>query len=125
MISETDIRSILNADVLISELHLTNESLNFAKKRLEKQDTISLGTPENVRHLAHYAAIWGITDDGFRSEFVRHAPSEMKQNLKWVVMSHEEALMDWLGGPESDSVTPTRSYLAFGAMVMASDSIAL
>jgi len=50
---------------------------------------------------------------------ILEAPDEVKKNLKATIMEFDHSLDDWLAGPEADSPTPSKEYIAFSAMRMA------
>jgi hypothetical protein len=107
---------VLSADTLLLELKLPAHTI-------ESMPEIESGTPSKLRPIMHYAAIWGISDDGYRSALVGSAPQKLRQNLKWIVISFEDTLEEWLAGPEADNPNPTKAYVAFSSMLMASDEI--
>lgn len=77
--------------------------------------------PESLKHLIPYAEMWGVADDLIRDDLVKNAPNEAVQELKRVVKAHDDALDDWLAGPESEGPTFSDEYRAFSAMRMAAD----
>lgn len=79
--------------------------------------------PSELWPLIPYAEFWGIADDWAREDLVQQAPEEVKENLKAVLNAFNAALDVWLAGPEADLPTPSREYIAFSAMRMASDFI--
>ncbi len=79
--------------------------------------------PENLHAIIHYAEFWGEPDDVFRENLVDNATQEVRDNLKAVVEEHYSLMEPWLTGPEADSDHPTKEYLAFSAMLIASDYI--
>jgi hypothetical protein len=79
--------------------------------------------PKQFWPLLPYAEFWGLDEEAAREELIELAPVDVQQNLKKLVTANEDALEEWLAGPEADSRTPTDEYIAFGAMVMAADSI--
>jgi hypothetical protein len=79
--------------------------------------------PEKFWPLLPYAEFWGMADDSARQRLVKQAPAEIRRNLKQVVAAFDDALDEWLAGPEADNPTPTDEYIAFCAMGMAADSI--
>lgn len=90
----------------------------------ENRPTINLNAervPQQVRHLIQYAELWGVKDDLIRDDMVRRAPKEAIQELKRVVRENEDALEDWLAGPEAKGPNFSEEYTAFAAMLMAAD----
>jgi hypothetical protein len=79
--------------------------------------------PEKFRPLIPYAEFWGISDDRLREGLVTRAPAEALQNLKAVVGAFDNALDEWLAGPEADEPDPSDEYVAFTALRMAADFI--
>jgi hypothetical protein len=79
--------------------------------------------PEKLRHLVPYAELWGVGDDLIRDDMVRTAPREALEDLKRVVLAHDDLLDEWLAGPEADSSNSSDEYLAFTAMRMAADAV--
>jgi hypothetical protein len=79
--------------------------------------------PEKFRRLSPYAEFWGISDDLLRESLVMWAPAEARQNLKAVVAAFDNALDEWLAGPEADDPYPSDEYVAFTALRMAADFI--
>ena len=79
--------------------------------------------PEQFWPLMAYAEFWGIADDLAREKLVKQAPAEVQRNLKQVVSAFDNALDDWLAGPEADNPNPSDEYVAFSAIGMAADYI--
>ncbi len=79
--------------------------------------------PEQFWPLLPYAEFWGIADDWTREDLIEKAPPEVLQNLKQVLATFDEALDEWLAGPEADDRSPSDEYVAFCAMGMAADYI--
>ena len=71
--------------------------------------------PEGLRPLLPYAEFWGVSDDFIRESLVREASPLVRSNLSAVVQAHQDELDQWLAGPEADSPTPTKEYVAFSA----------
>ena len=91
---------------------------NGAKLRLDRAKV-----PESVWPLLPYAAFWGAADDWTRESLVKAAPPEVQRNLKHAVATFENALDEWLLGPEVDRRNPSDEYIAFAALIMAADYI--
>ncbi len=77
--------------------------------------------PAKLVHLIPIAERWGISDDMLRMDAVRKADSGEVADLKRIVREHDDALDEWLAGPEAQSRNPSKEYLAFTHMRMASD----
>lgn len=88
--------------------------------RLEE---ILASTPPDLRPIAHYVAIWGISDDGYRAQLIGSASEGARLNLKRVVSEYDDALDAWLAGPEAAGPDFSEAYIAFSSMRMASDEI--
>lgn len=80
-------------------------------------DRIAAQAPSGLRGIAHYAALWGVSDDGCRSDLIRRSSIELRRNLTLVVKAHEE----WLAGPEAAGPDFTDAYIAYSALLMAAD----
>jgi len=76
--------------------------------------------PDPLRTLIPLAEKWGISDDMFRMDAVEKASSDELAELKRMVVSHEDLLLAWLTGPESQREKLTPEFLAFTNMLMAS-----
>ncbi|ALH80420.1 hypothetical protein [Sphingopyxis macrogoltabida] len=92
-------------------------------ERMASFDAVICGTPPALQQIAHYASIWGVSDDVFRAGVIAGATEPARWNLKWVVHQFEEALEAWLAGPEAESENFSDAYVAFTSLVMASDEI--
>jgi hypothetical protein len=79
------------------------------------------GTPEQFKHIAQYAAAWGISDDGYRYELIESANETLTKNLSWVNDQYADALLDWLAGPEACATPLSAAYIAFTSLRMAAD----
>jgi hypothetical protein len=79
--------------------------------------------PEKFWPLLPYAEFWGLADDSLRENLVRHACPDVQQNLKQVVAVFDNAMDDWLAGPEANGTTFSDEYIAYSAMRMAADFI--
>lgn len=77
--------------------------------------------PEKIWPLLPYAEFWGVADDWTRETLVKQALADVQQNLKQAVSAFEDALEEWLAGPEADNPNPSDEYVAFAAMIMAAD----
>lgn len=84
-------------------------------------DRIAAQAPSGLRGIAHYAALWGVSDDGCRSDLIRRSSIELRRNLTLVVKAHEEWLEEWLAGPEAAGPDFTDAYIAYSALLMAAD----
>jgi hypothetical protein len=77
--------------------------------------------PEALRVLIPHAEKWGISDDILRLDAVRKAPPNEIADLRKIVAEFDDLLDEWLAGPEAQSPSPSREYLAFSNMRMAAD----
>jgi hypothetical protein len=59
--------------------------------------------PEQFWPLLPYAEFWGIADDWTRERLVKQAPADVRLNLKETVSAFDNALDEWLAGPEADN----------------------
>jgi hypothetical protein len=115
MTASVELNSVANLGQILEGLGLSESPHNL--------DEIVRDTPAKFRGIAQYAAVWGIGDDIERSRLVEQAPDPMRMNLKHIVDVHDDALDDWLAGPEASSENPTKAYLAFTNMRMAADEV--
>jgi hypothetical protein len=79
--------------------------------------------PEQFWPLIPYAEHWGASDDWTREDLIESAPVEVLQNLKHVVAEFDNAMNEWLAGPEADDRPPSEEYVAYTAMRMAADYV--
>ncbi len=79
--------------------------------------------PKQFWPLLAYAAFWGLSDDLERENLVLKAPPEVQHNLKKLVAAFDNALCEWLAGPEAANPNPSDEYVAYSAMIMAADFI--
>ena len=79
--------------------------------------------PEQFWPLIQYAEFWGASDDWKREDLVRSAPADVLQSLKHVVAAFDNAMDEWLAGPEADDRPPSEEYVAFTALRMAADYV--
>jgi hypothetical protein len=77
--------------------------------------------PERLRALIPLAEKWGISDDMLRLDAVRRAPLDEMANLSRIVAQYDDALDEWLAGPEAHGPSFSPEYLAFTHMRMAAD----
>ena len=113
MIGSNEIDTVLGVDRLEAELGVKIDS--------DELDEILAGTPADLTPIAHYAAIWGISDDGYRAQFIETADKSERQNLKSILDKYDDALDEWLAGPEASGPEFSEAYIAFSCMRMASD----
>ncbi|HPF37508.1 MAG TPA: hypothetical protein P5081_19650 [Phycisphaerae bacterium] len=85
----------------------------------ESMDLEKRFIPRSLWSLIPYARFWGISDDCYRDVLNRDASEEAIAHLKVVYAEFEDALEDWLAGPEAENENPTDEYIAFSAMGIA------
>lgn len=95
---------------------------DFYRKR-PKARLHSNAIPRQFWPLVPYAEFWGIADDWGRESLVDEAPLSIQQNLKVVVALFDNALDEWLAGPEADHPPFSKEYIAFSAMRRAADYV--
>ena len=115
VLTRSEINSILDRDRLEESLATSCTT--------DELDAVLAGTPSALRILAHYAVLWGITDDIARLKFVQSVHPDLLQNLLWVVDTHDDLLDFWLAGPEADVPPFSDAYIAFSCFRMASDEL--
>lgn len=98
--------------------------LGMTLSDIEAVDEIAAQAPIRLRSIAHYAAFWGISDDGRRSELIRRTPDNLRRNLVLVVRLYEDQLEEWLAGPAAHGRDFSDAYIAYTCLVMASDESA-
>ncbi|RFC46919.1 MAG: hypothetical protein DVB22_003249 [Verrucomicrobia bacterium] len=77
--------------------------------------------PEDLRALIPYASFWGLSDDLERERLVDCAPDHLKESLQLLIAENDDALDEWLAGPQATNPNPSAAYIAFSAMRMAAD----
>jgi hypothetical protein len=77
--------------------------------------------PVSLRPLIPLAERWGIADDVIRDDVFRQAIASDLQHLVAVLREHDDALDEWLAGPEASVAPPSPEYVAFSAMRMGAD----
>jgi hypothetical protein len=77
--------------------------------------------PPDLRPLIPFAELWGVADDLEREQRLKEAPKQAIEDLHAAVRTFEDSLEAWLAGPNAVSRLPTKEYVAFSAMLMASD----
>jgi len=97
---------LLNAEEMKRKYGLFLEK--GANLRLDKRKV-----PRKFWPLLPYAEFW------MREHLVEQAPPDVLQNLKEVIASIDNALDEWLAGPEADVPNPSDEYVAFSAMRLA------
>ena len=77
--------------------------------------------PRSLQDLIPLAEEWGIGDDTVRWNLVHSADPESLRMLVESVDSSIDEIEEWLAGSAASDPNPTREYLAFSNMLMASD----
>ena len=96
------------------------EGLGLSAPAVRRLDGAAV--PDQVRELAHYAAVWGgMEEEAGKNELVDRAPLWMVENLVEVVGWFEGPLMQWLTGAEAEVEAPSEAYVCFSGLVMAAD----
>jgi hypothetical protein len=90
-------------------------------KRSGKVPLDKTRVPAALWPLLPYAEFWGVGDDWTREALVRDSSAEVRENLKAAIAAFDDALDQWLAGPDAHSTVPSREYIAFSAMRMAAD----
>ena len=81
--------------------------------------------PTALHPLIPYAQVFGISDDGYRSDLLERVPWALAEHVESVVLgSHHETMMAWLAGPASYA-RPNEAYSAFTALLMAADELSI
>jgi hypothetical protein len=84
----------------------------------------STKVPVEVVPLMPLAEKWGIGDDVYRVDAVEAASDDELLQLVNCLdgVENQDALWDWLAGPEAQSPTPSTEYLAYTCLTMAMDT---
>jgi hypothetical protein len=77
--------------------------------------------PTSLHLLLPMAARWGIGDDYARDCAVESAAKTDLDELVGCLRGHEDAVFEWLEGPESSSPTPSNEYVAMTNLTLAID----
>lgn len=81
--------------------------------------------PSDLHALIPYAQVFGISDDGYRSDLLRRVPSALAEHVENAILQqHYDRLMEWLAGPQSYA-PPGEAYVAFSALLMAADELSI
>jgi len=78
--------------------------------------------PTALHPLIPYAQIFGITDDGYRSDLLRRTPRPIALHVRSAVLAHYEALSAWLVDVEANK-SFTEASDVFIALLIAAESI--
>ncbi|WP_342249029.1 hypothetical protein [Sphingomonas sp. OTU376] len=87
----------------------------------ETIEQIAAEAPSELGAIAHYALFWGVSDDGYGSGLIGRSSRELRRNLISVVKQYEDQLENWLAGPAAEGPDYTIAYIAYSALMMASD----
>ena len=77
--------------------------------------------PLELHGLLPLAEKFGVSDDCLRERLVNDSSALEISELKAGICSHEDALDNWLAGPEAQGPSFSDEYIAFSAMRMAAD----
>ncbi|MFN9373327.1 MAG: hypothetical protein ACK6D3_15705 [Planctomycetaceae bacterium] len=105
---------VLSLDEMRKRFYPRHETAPILSLRADK-------VPEGLRKLIPLAERWGISDDILREEARRQASSAELEYLKAVILNFDDALDEWLAGPEAMLPTQSAEYLAFSNLRMAAD----
>ncbi|MCO8120754.1 hypothetical protein NHH03_03320 [Stieleria sp. TO1_6] len=79
--------------------------------------------PLALHDLIPYAERYGIADDGYRAQLIELLDNSERDDLFLTVIRFDDALDDWLAGPDATTACPTIEYVAFSALRMAIDEL--
>lgn len=79
--------------------------------------------PEPLRHLIPFAEKFGVSDDLIRDDLIEHTPKDELDDLRRMVLNHDDLLDEWLAGPECYGPSYSDEYIAFSAMRMSADAL--
>jgi len=77
--------------------------------------------PEELHGLITLAEKFGVSDDCTRERLVKNSSASEIRELKSAICANEDALDNWLAGPEAQGSVFSDEYIAFSAMRMATD----
>lgn len=77
--------------------------------------------PDKYWFLIPFAEQWGISNGIIRDRLVEHASTDVLIDLVQKVAPYDEALDEWLAGPESKMRPTTIEYVAFSCLRLAVD----
>lgn len=77
--------------------------------------------PEELHGLLTLAEKFGVSDDRIRERLVKNSLASEIQELKSAICANDDALDNWLAGPEAYGSVFSDEYIAFSAMRMAAD----
>lgn len=77
--------------------------------------------PQELHILLPLVEKFAVSDDGARLDLLENATEEEKKQLASILNEYEDALDDWLGGPEAEGPEFSAEYIAFTQLRMAAD----
>ena len=77
--------------------------------------------PEALRHLIPLAELYGVSDDLMRADLRRKLPAALLGQLVQQIQAVDDALDEWLAGPEAQGPTFSPEYVAFTSLRMLAD----
>jgi hypothetical protein len=77
--------------------------------------------PRPLHHLISVAETFGVADDIMREDLRGKLSTAVFEDIQKQLGLCEDALDEWLAGPEADSRNPTDEYVAFSALRMLVD----
>ncbi|WP_298302996.1 hypothetical protein [uncultured Erythrobacter sp.] len=83
---------------------------------------VSRVSPELVP-IAHYVALWGISDDDERQKFLDGVSQEVRENFRAIIEQFCDEIDDWMIAHEALTEKDRTVYGAFVNMLMAADSL--
>jgi hypothetical protein len=78
--------------------------------------------PAKLHPLIPYAQVFGITDDGYRSDLLRLTPRPLALHVRSAVLAHYEVLSGWLIDVEANK-SFTEASDVFTALLIAAESV--
>jgi hypothetical protein len=105
---------VLSAGDMRAKYQLTAE--NRQRVKLDPANV-----PAGLRPLIPLAEQFGVGDDLIRCDIVAKTAIVEVEAMRQIVKKHEDALEEWLAGPEASGATFSDEYLAFSCLQMAAD----
>ena len=78
--------------------------------------------PAALHSLIPYAQVFGITDDGYRSDLLRRTPRTLALHVRNAVLAHDDVLAAWLTEVEANR-SFTEASDVFTALLIAAEDV--
>jgi hypothetical protein len=112
---------IIPKEILFLEINKVRNIIKLDFIDVSNIDRIYSGTPDNLKHISHYALAWNIGEDSIREDQFCNCSLYIKNNLIDIVVYYRDDLDLWLAGESSYESPLSVAYLAFANMTMTVD----